>query len=138
MKNMFKQLFRRYRHIFFYLLLGMLTTAVNFAVYYLLLNFCRLSAGVSNGTAWFVSVLVAFFTNKPLAFYSNNWSIKVVLPEFLKFTGCRFISGAIETMFLVGTVDILDLNGNIMKLLISIFVVVTNYLFGKYLVFRKK
>lgn len=120
-----------------YLLLGALTTLVNFLVYFPLLNICNLSAAIANVVAWLISVLFAFLTNKPFAFKSKDWSMEVLIPEFAKFIGCRIGSGIIETLFLMLTVDLLMWNGNIMKILISIFVVVTNYIASKYFVFRK-
>lgn len=119
-----------------YLILGVATTAVNFAVYYPLLNICGFSATVSNVIAWLVSVLFAFLTNKPFAFKSMDWSLKVSMPEFIKFLGCRIGSGAFETAYLAITVDILQWNGNIMKLLASIVVVTLNYIASKYFVFK--
>lgn len=131
------ELLRRYRELIIYLALGAATTAVNFAIYYPLLNIVKCSAGTSNIVAWIVSVLFAFVTNKPFAFKSMDWSVKVTLPEFIKFVGCRVCSGLIETMFLVVTVDVFLWNGNIMKLIISVVVVIANYIASKYLVFHK-
>lgn len=125
-------------HIVMYLLLGILTTAVNFVVYFPLYNIFSISAVVSNIIAWVLSVVVAFLTNKPLVFRSMDWSASVALPEFFKFVGCRLLSGLLETLFIYIFVDLLFWNGNLMKLLISIFVVVCNYIFSKLLVFRNK
>ena len=125
-------------HIVLYLVLGVVTTAVNFAVYFPLYNICGIPASVSNVIAWSVSVAVAFFTNKPLVFKSTDWSTKTVLQELTKFTGCRLTSGLIETAVIYVTVDLLLLNGNIVKILVSIFVVVFNYFASKYFVFRNK
>lgn len=137
MLNKAHELLRKHRDLIIYLILGAATTAVNFAVYYPLLNILRLSATVSNVVAWVVSVLFAFVTNKPLAFKSMDWSAKVTLPEFVKFVGCRLGSGALETLFLTITVDVLSWNGNIMKLFISVIVVIANYVASKYFVFQR-
>lgn len=132
-----KGLFWKHRDLFIYLILGAATTVVNFAVYYPLLNCFAFSATVSNIIAWVVSVVFAFLTNKPFAFKSMDWSLKVTIPELIKFVGCRVGSGIFETLFLAVTVDILLWNGNIMKILISVFVVIANYIASKYFVFRK-
>lgn len=125
-------------HIVLYLALGVVTTAVNFAVYFPLYNICSISASISNGISWLASVVVAFLTNKPLVFKSGDWSVKTVFQEFVKFTGCRLASGLIETAVIYVTVDLLLLNGNVLKILISIFVVIFNYFASKYLVFKHK
>lgn len=127
----------KYKDILIYLVLGAFTTLVNFLVYFPLLNYCNVSAAVSNIVAWLAAVLFAFLTNKPFVFRSMDWSISALLPEFTRFISCRLGSGIIETLFIMVTVDVLMLNGNIMKILISIFVVIANYLTSKYFVFRK-
>ena len=134
---MFKRIvdYIKNNHIVMYLFLGVLTTAVNYVVYFPLYNICGISAAVSNIIAWSLSVVVAFLTNKPLVFKSMNWSVTVALPEFIKFVGCRLLSGLLETLFVYVFVDILLWNGNILKILISAFVVISNYAFSKLLVF---
>ena len=125
-------------HIMMYLLLGALTTAVNYIVYFPLYNILDLSAYVSNMIAWVVSVVVAFATNKPLVFESFDWTLKVSGPEFLRFVVCRLGSGALETAVIYVMVDMLCWNGNLMKLIVSVFVVILNYIGSKLLVFRRK
>ncbi len=132
-----RKIFTQYKEIIVYLFFGGLTTVVNLAVYYPLYNIAGISGTVSTVIAWAVAVLFAFFTNKPFVFESHDWSKAVVLPEFAKFVGCRIGSGVLETVFIALTVDILKLNGNIMKVIISVAVVLINYV-GSKLLFKKK
>lgn len=132
-----RKIFTQYKEIIVYLFFGGLTTVVNLAVYYPLYNIAGISGTVSTVIAWAVAVLFAFFTNKPFVFESHDWSKAVVLPEFAKFVGCRIGSGVLETIFIALTVDILKLNGNIMKVIISVAVVLINYV-GSKLLFKKK
>ena len=97
----------------------------------------ELSAAVSNVIAWVVAVAFAYLTNKPFVFRSHDWSAKTVIPELTKFVGSRIASGALETGIIFLTVDILLWNGNVMKLVTSVIVVVLNYIASKLLVFRK-
>ena len=131
------ELLNKHRDLLVYLALGVGTTIVNYVVYYPLLNIWCVSAAISNIVAWVCSVAFAFVTNKLFAFSSKSWSANIVFPELSKFVSCRVVSGVIETAFLILTVDILSWNGNIMKLLISIFVVIANYIASKYFVFHK-
>ena len=132
-----KELLVKYSDLLIYLILGVLTTLVNYAVYFPLHNLLSLSATTSNIIAWAASVLFAFVTNKPLAFKSMDWSMKVTGPEFVRFVGCRLGSGVLETLFLLLTVDVLLWNGNIMKIIVSVAVVIINYFASKFFVFRK-
>lgn len=131
-----KLLLNKYRDIIIYLIFGALTTVVNYIVYFALFNYLSFSAAVSNIIAWVFAVLFAFATNKPFVFNSRDWSREVVLPEFIKFIGCRFGSGLAETVLLYVFVDWLNFNGNVWKLLLSIMVVVLNYVFSKFIVFK--
>jgi len=133
-----KNLLKKHLGIVLYLFLGILTTLVNYIVYLPLYNYCNISAAVSNGIAWFVSVMVAFVTNKPIVFKSYDWSWKVVRTELFKFITCRLCSGVAETAILWLTVDALRLDGNVWKIVTSALVIILNYIGSKFLVFRRK
>ena len=137
MISQIRELLKKHWDVVTYLFFGVLTTAVNYVVYLPLYNWLCLSATVSNCIAWVAAVVFAYLTNKPFVFKSNDWSIKTVLPEAARFVGCRIGSGVAETAIIFLTVDILSLNGNVMKLLTSVLVVVLNYIGSKLLVFRK-
>ena len=132
-----KALMVRYRDVIVYLVFGVLTTAVNYIVYLPCYNVLGLSGSASNAIAWVGAVAFAYLTNKPFVFRSHDWSAKTVIPELTKFVGCRIGSGVLETAIIFFTVDLLGWNGNVMKLLTSVLVVVLNYIGSKLLVFKK-
>ena len=133
-----KALFDKYYDIISYLFFGVLTTVVNYLIYLPCLNLLHLSAAVSNAIAWVVAVAFAYLTNKPFVFKSNDWSKETVLPELGKFVSCRIGSGLLETAIIFVTVDCLTWDGNLMKIITSIMVVVLNYVASKLLIFTKK
>ena len=135
--NKIRMLIRKYYDILAYLFFGVLTTAVNYIVYLPCYNLLHISAAASNVIAWVAAVAFAYLTNKPFVFKSHDWSAKTVVPELTKFVGSRVLSGALETAIIFVTVDLLCWNGNIMKLVTSVLVVVLNYVASKLLVFRK-
>lgn len=132
-----KKLIKKYWDILSYLFFGVLTTAVNYVVYLPCYNLLGLSAAVSNAIAWVFAVAFAYLTNKPFVFKSHDWSMKTVLPELAKFVACRVGSGVMETAMLLVCVDWLGWDGNVMKLITSVLVVVVNYVGSKLLVFKK-
>ena len=136
--EMLKILLQKYRDILVYLVFGVLTTAVNYLVYLPCYNWLHLSAAMSNVIAWVFAVAFAYLTNKPFVFNSHDWSAGTVLPELTKFIMTRVGSGALETAIIFLTVDVLHWNGNVMKLVTSVLVVILNYVGSKLLVFRKK
>ena len=127
----------KYWDILSYLFFGVLTTLVNYLVYFPLYNLAGLSATVSTIIAWVVAVVFAFLTNKPFVFKSHDWSMKTVKPELIKFVGCRIGSGVMEVAIIWLTVDILCWNGNWMKIVVSVLVIILNYIGSKLLVFKK-
>lgn len=138
MVNKLFALIRRHYDVLSYLFFGVLTTAVNYLVYLPCYNLLHISASISNVIAWVAAVAFAFVTNKPFVFQSHDWSASVVLPELTKFVGCRVGSGVLETAILFVTVDCLQWNGNVIKLIVSVLVVILNYFGSKLLVFRKE
>ena len=137
MVGFIRKLYERYKNILLYILFGMLTTAVNYIVYYPLYNFADMSGAASNIIAWFCAVIFAFLTNKPIVFASRDWKLKTVLSELWKFLACRIASGATETLIIYLAVDVAQCNGNIVKLAVSILVVILNYFASKLFVFNK-
>ncbi len=133
-----KTLFNQYYDVIVYLIFGVLTTIVNYAVFLPLYNIVGCSIVISNAVAWVIAVLFAYLTNKPFVFRSHDWSSKTVIPELFKFVSCRVASGVMETVILFITVDCLSMNGNIWKLITQVLVVIANYVGSKLLVFRKK
>lgn len=134
----FQELFQRYYDIIVYLVFGVLTTIVNYAVFLPLYNIAGCSIVISNGIAWIAAVLFAYLTNKPFVFRSHDWSAHTVIPELAKFVSCRIASGIMETVILFIAVDCMHMNGNIWKLITQILVVIANYVGSKLLVFRKR
>ena len=125
------------REVISYLVFGVLATIVNVVFYYafgLLLG--EGAYLINNILSWFITVVFAFVTNKLFVFNSRDWTKQIVIPELTKFVGCRIGSGIAETLLLLLTVDILLLNGNLMKLIASIIVVILNYFGSKFLVFK--
>lgn len=133
-----KKIIRKYWDVLSYLFFGGLTTVVNYVIYLPCYNLLAWSASLSTVAAWVVSVAFAFLTNKPFVFKSHDWSRNVVLPELSKFLSCRVGSGVLETVIMFATVDCLGWNGNWMKLITAVLVVIVNYFGSKLLVFRKK
>lgn len=131
-------LLKKHEEVISYLFFGGLTTLVNYIVYLPCYNLLHLSGALSNAVAWVAAVAFAYLTNKPFVFKSHDWSAKTVIPELTKFVGCRVGSGLAETAIIFVTVDLLDLNGNIIKILTSVLVVILNYVSSKLVVFRKK
>lgn len=137
MRSKIEMLLKKYRSELIYLVFGVLTTIVNYLVYFPCDRLLH-TAWLSNSIAWVFAVLFAYLTNKPFVFESHDWSAKTVLPEFTKFVGTRIASLGAENLILLLTVDILGWNRIGWKLIASVLVVILNYIGSKLLVFRSE
>lgn len=138
------ELLKKYKEIIMYLFFGVTTTLVNWVVYAPLVNVLDVNVNVANFAAWFVAVVYAYITNKLFVFESKSWKASFLVREILSFFGARAASGVFET-FLPGILMALGLNqtffeieGGIAKIVVSVLVIVLNYIFSKLFVFRKK
>lgn len=129
------QLYQKHKEVILYLIFGGLTTVVNWVVFFPLFYYTPLSSygTVCNAIAWVAAVIFAFLTNKPFVFESHDWSWKVLFPELTGFVGCRIFSFLLESVFILVTIDYLHWNGITMKILISVIVVIVNYIGSKLL-----
>lgn len=138
-----------------YLVFGVLTTVVNFVVYGLgnliagenyetkvlfsVGSFEFLWIYVSQALAWVAAVIFAYITNKLFVFESTSWKGQVVFKEVISFFGARIISFILfeELVFILFT-GILGVNSWIAKIVISVLVIVFNFVASKLVIFRKK
>ena len=139
MKEKLEALWMKYvnRETITYIIFGVLTTLVNWAIYYGLREL-NVDYKIAQIAAWIGAVIFAFFTNKHFVFQSTDYTPRVLLAEFWKFIAARLLTFAIETAFLLLTVDVLHQNDRIMKLVISVVVIILNYVFSKLFIFNRK
>jgi len=111
---------------------GILTTGVNYAVYFLL---CRLDINylIANGAAWAAAVFFSYWVNRQIVFHSGN----VWYREMLSFCSLRLITLFIETALMFFAVDCLRLSSNGAKVVISIVTVLGNYIICQTKIFKK-
>ena len=148
--KMIKKLFIKYKELITYVIFGVLTTLVNFFAFWLFTKiFGEEFYLVNNAIAWVVGVIFAYITNKLFVFESKSWNLKVITKEITGFLGARIFSFLVEEggMFLFITVlglgekslTILSLTITgqfIVKILLAVIVVVMNYVFSKFFIFK--
>lgn len=120
-----------------YLIFGVLTTAVNVAVYHACFRELGVSNVASSCIAWAAAVSFAFVTNKPLVFGSHDWSLGTLGREAASFFVCRIGTGVAEIGMMYVLVDKLALDGTAMKLLTNFIVIVLNYVASKLFIFNR-
>ena len=142
-----KKYFIKYKETISYLFWGGMTTLVSWGSYSLFIYLLPESGyriALANTLSWIAAVLFAFVTNKMWVFGSKSWEPALVIKELGKFVVARLVTGVIENVGVPLLVKIgLDqklfgVDGLPAKIIISIIVVVLNYVFSKCIVFHKK
>ncbi|MDO4618892.1 MAG: GtrA family protein [Clostridia bacterium] len=123
------------REVIVYLIAGAATTLVNLLVFFVAHKV--FSATVSTAIAWVVSVIFAYFVNSRFVFLQKPESLKAEIKPFLEFSGARAFSGLIDLVCSNIFIDRLMFNSLVIKILISIFVVVFNYVVSKFWIYKK-
>ena len=113
-----QNLFHRFlnKETILYLVFGVVTTVVNYIVYYL----CR-----------FFGIHYQIYV-----FESRSFSPAVLVREIILFAGARIFSLVCEMGFMWLTVDLMGGDDRIMKLIAAVFVVIINYVFSKLFIFK--
>lgn len=123
------------REVISYLIFGVLTTLVNWVVYGMMVK-TGVDYRIATAAAWVISVLFAYVVNKIFVFQSYDMHLSFVIKEVISFTTCRAASGVIEMVLMVIMVSWLNMDEYVSKVLVSVVVVVANYVFSKLFIFR--
>lgn len=134
-----KELFQKYRELIIYVIVGGLTTIVNWGCFYLLSLVLESEVpwklAANNTVSWIAAVVFAYPLNRRWVFRSSNPEIG---KEFLGFTASRVSTWIIELIVMWLFVNVIGCNQFISKYIIATpVVVILNYVFSKLFVFRK-
>lgn len=129
---------KKYKQVFLYIVFGALTTAVNVISYYLFYNVFKISNVASTVLSWAVSVLFAFVTNRVFVFESKAKGVKSVTSEVFAFFVCRLLTGVTDVLVMWISVDVLNLNSLLWKIISNVLVIILNFFASKFLVFKTK
>ena len=134
------KLYKQYKEIINYLIVGVLTTVVSLGVYYAcVLTFLdpenAIQLQVANIISWVAAVTFAYFTNRKFVFESKNPDM---LKEASAFVGARVATLLMDMLCMFIMVTCMGWSDKIAKLVVQVIVTVANYVFSKIFVFRKK
>lgn len=121
-----------------YLIFGVLTTVIDYVISNALFYAGHMGSVPSQTIGWIAAVLFAFVTNKWWVFGSHTLIPAEVWREFVSFVLCRVATFLFNLAAIFVMVDLFKLEFFICKLLISVVVVILNYVFSKILIFAHK
>jgi len=130
-----------------YLIFGVLTTVLNYIVFWLFLRLLGDEAALlANVVAFIAAVAFAYVTNKLYVFESKSWKPEVVKKELVAFISARLLTFALEELGLFVAANLLHLGRYalfgvdgimISKLLLNVLVIIGNYVLSKWIIFKK-
>ena len=133
-----KHLYKNYREVINYIIVGGLTTIVSLESYYIcvlaFLNpYSPFQLQIANIISWFCAVVFAYVMNRKFVFESRDNCVA----EIIKFAGTRIITLFIDMICMALFVTVLEINDKLSKLIVQFVVFTLNYIFTKFIVFRK-
>ncbi|MFD1472057.1 GtrA family protein [Companilactobacillus mishanensis] len=135
---MISKLWTKYKDTIPYLIFGVLTTLVNIVLFWLFHYPMGINYQIANVIAYFLSVVFAYVTNKLWVFNSHTDTWRAFWIEM----GSFFLFRAGSWVFDQGTmtigVSLMKANPMITKVIATVIVVVLNYFFSKFIIFRKR
>lgn len=132
------KLYRKYKEIVNYIIIGVLTTLVSLGAYYgLVLTILDprhpVQLQVANVISWILSVTFAYFTNRRFVFESKDQNI---IREVIMFFVARLGSLLIDMGLMFVIVTCYGVNDKVTKIVVQVVVTLANYLFSKFWVFK--
>ena len=135
MKHLIK-LIQKYQALIIYGVFGVLTTAVNIAVYYVCYHVLTIPNLASTATAWFFAVIFAFITNKIWVFDSKSFRMKIIIYELITFFSCRILTGLLDMLIMFIAVDVMLWNELLWKIVSNVLVIILNFVASKLIIFK--
>ncbi len=128
------------REVIMYLIFGVLTTAIDFIVFYCAYNFLHIDEMIATAIAWCVAVIFAYVTNRIFVFESKENEKNGILREIGLFLSARLLSLGISELIVFVIMKLLGFDGKlgsiVTKLVCSVVVVIFNYFASKLVIFR--
>ncbi|MCH5463681.1 GtrA family protein [Levilactobacillus tujiorum] len=131
------QLYDKYKSVIAYLFFGGLTTLVNLVVFFVTSSLWHWNYQIGTAVAWFVSVLFAYLTNRVWVFHSHFTTFGALGREIVTFFSVRAATLIMDEGIMWIGVSLLSQNEMLTKLVDQVVVVLANYFFSKWFVFRK-
>ena len=139
-----KAFIKKYYEGFAYLFFGGLATLLNlvlFAVFQAVLG-TGFATGIGNVLDNIICILFAYWTNRTFVFRSKN-SGQAALAEFGQFVACRIGTMVMDQVIMLAPhVAFAAANADLwamgVKLFSQVIVIVSNYVFSKLFIFKKK
>ncbi len=128
----------RGRELIRYAVIGVLTTAVSFGTLWIFSNLFHINPNLANALSVICAVVFAYIANKLFVFRTHCDTAGELAREALSFFAARGVTMLLEVGGFSLLYELLHCPEMLAKVIISVVILVLNYVFSKLLVFRKK
>ena len=101
-------------------------------------DICRFSNVIATIFAWLFAIVFAFITNKIWVFESKTFETKRLVKEAASFLAVRAATGLLDVVIMFVSVDLLNSNAYVWKILSNVVIIISNYALSKLIVFKKE
>ena len=134
MFKLVEKFYKKYEEVLRYLIVGIIGMIISIFTFWLCRNF-ELHYVVANVISWIITVIVVYLLNRKYVFKSKSAK---VFREFVSFVAVRIFTLFLETATIWLIVDVIHGNDIVGKFVGQFVVIVSNYLFSKFFIFKKK
>lgn len=135
--NKIKRIINKHKEFISYGIFGVLTTLLNFLMFYILLKI---------GIKYYIANIITLITIKALAYILNKIFVfktkcknkKKLFKEIFKYTISRLFTMILDYFGLILFVEVFNMNELLGKVIILILVVIINYFLCKLFVYKKE
>jgi len=143
MKDFIKRLWAwfmtdKIQELFRYCVIGALTTLVSFGTLRLFTKYAGINPNFANVLSIICAVIFAYVTNKLFVFRTHCRDLNELLREAAAFFAARGVAMLVEAGGFSLLYEVCHLSEMLAKLVISVVIIVLNYVLSKWLVFRKQ
>ena len=137
-------IYRKYEEVWNYLIFGFLAFVVNMVVYWAAARAMGASQDtpiqvqIATAIAWVVSVIFAYWTNHSFVFKTKLHSMQDFYKEFSAFLSARIVTYVMEIVIMFVLPTVLGVNDVVSKVVSNVIVIISNYIFSKLWIFKKK
>lgn len=138
MKNIL-DLYKKYREIINYLVVGVFGTVVSIGTFALFMNL-NLGTVASNIISWIIVVILMYILNRLFVFEEHANDKAGIIREIVSFVMARIFTLVLETIVVWLGIDVLKFNSDFgvvaVKTFGQVLVIVLNFVFSKLFIFK--
>ena len=128
---------KKKREMIQYIIWGVLSAILNVGLFQILI-LGSVDYRIANLITIIVVKIFCYVTNKIFVFRTPYEGLKVLLKEMLAFIFARGVTSVLDYVGVLVLVELVNCQEMLSKCIMAVVVVVVNYLFSKFFVFKKK